>query len=273
MRDPNDPRDTSPRIGSPLWIYLTTVTGAGCAALALAMVSLAAAGLPTLLSQPLLPAIAVLSVIGELRPIVTPGKSRPDSGDASLTFCFAALLYWGFPVAALVRLVTSVIAGVIGRGAVFRTAFNTAQYTLSLSAPSSRPVGSHGDSGVGWMPAASRTSQAAPRLRVYCAVLKAMRKVAPRPMTPATTLVTKRTSAATGNPQYSSAAKQNVSEASPESGRDFPGVTMGRNSPITERAAMAGRSGWLSSLGSPAAARLAIARASAAQPAPVTVVR
>jgi diguanylate cyclase (GGDEF)-like protein len=134
MRDPNDPRDTSPRIGSPLWIYLTAVTGAGCAVLALAVVSLAATGLPTLLSQPLLPAIAALSVIGELRPIVTPGKSRPDSGDASLTFCFAALLYWGFPVAALVRLVTSVIAGVIGRGAVFRTAFNTAQYTLSLCA-------------------------------------------------------------------------------------------------------------------------------------------
>ena len=39
MRDPNDPRDTSPRIGSPLWIYLTAVTGAGCAALALAVVS------------------------------------------------------------------------------------------------------------------------------------------------------------------------------------------------------------------------------------------
>jgi diguanylate cyclase (GGDEF)-like protein len=134
MRDPNDPRDTRPRIGSPLWIYLTTVTGAGCAAIALAMVSLAATGLPTLLTQPLLPAIAALSVIGELRPIVTPGKSRPDSGDASLTFCFAALLYWGFPVAALVRLVTSVITGVIGRGAFFRTAFNTAQYTLSLGA-------------------------------------------------------------------------------------------------------------------------------------------
>ena len=48
MRDPNDPRDTSPRIGSPLWIYLTAVTGAGCAVLALAMVSLAATGLPTL---------------------------------------------------------------------------------------------------------------------------------------------------------------------------------------------------------------------------------
>jgi diguanylate cyclase (GGDEF)-like protein len=134
MRDPNDPRDTGPRIGSPLWVYLTAVTVAGAVALALAAVSLANAGLTTLLSQPLLPAIVALSVIGELRPIVTPGKSRPDSADASLMFCFAALLYWGFPVAALVRLVTSVVTAVIGRGPVFRTAFNTAQYTLSLGA-------------------------------------------------------------------------------------------------------------------------------------------
>jgi diguanylate cyclase (GGDEF)-like protein len=134
MRDPNDPRDAGPRIGSPLWIYLTAVTVAGAAVLALAAVSLANAGLTTLLAQPLLPAIAALSVIGELRPIVTPGKSRPDSADASLMFCFAALLYWGFPVAALVRLVASVVTAAVGRGPVFRTAFNTAQYTLSLGA-------------------------------------------------------------------------------------------------------------------------------------------
>src|SRR5260370_16032910 len=105
MRDPNDPRDNGPRIGSPLWIYLTAVTGAGGPLLAVAIAELRTAGVPVLLRQPLLPAIAVLCVIGELRPIVTPGKSRQDSGDASLTFTFAALLYWGFPIAALVRLI------------------------------------------------------------------------------------------------------------------------------------------------------------------------
>ncbi len=134
MRDPNDPRDNGPRIGSPLWIFLMAVTGAGGAVLAVALVSLAAAGLAALVRQPLLPAIAVLSVIGELRPIVTPGKTRPISGDASLTFCFAALLYWGFPVAALVRLTTGLVSAVIGRRALLRTAFNTAQLTLSLGA-------------------------------------------------------------------------------------------------------------------------------------------
>ncbi len=155
MRDPNDPRDNGPRIGSPLWIYLTAVTGAGGALLAVAIAALRTAGVPALLRQPLLPAIAVLCVIGELRPIVTPGKSRQDSGDASLTFTFAALLYWGFPIAALVRLIASLLSMVIGRQALFRAAFNTAQLTLSLGAAwvvllaagIHRPAGSSGPSG------------------------------------------------------------------------------------------------------------------------------
>jgi diguanylate cyclase (GGDEF)-like protein len=134
MRDPNDPRDNGPRIGSPLWIYLTVVTGAGGALLAVAMVALRGSGLPALARAPLLPAIAVLCVIGELWPIVTPGKTRQDSGDASLTFTFAALLYWGFPVAALIRLIASLLSAVIGRRALFRAAFNTAQFALSLGA-------------------------------------------------------------------------------------------------------------------------------------------
>jgi diguanylate cyclase (GGDEF)-like protein len=37
MRDPDDPRDKGPRIGSPLWIYLTAVTGAGGVVLAVAL--------------------------------------------------------------------------------------------------------------------------------------------------------------------------------------------------------------------------------------------
>ena len=134
MRDPNDPRDNGPRIGSPLWIYLTVVTAAGAALLAVAMAALRGPGLPVLAREPLLPAIAVLCVIGELRPIVTPGKTRQDSGDASLTFTFAALLYWGFPVAALMRLIASLLGAVIGRRPMFRAAFNTAQFTLSLGA-------------------------------------------------------------------------------------------------------------------------------------------
>ena len=134
MRDPNDPRDNGPRIGSPPWIYLTAVTGAGGAVLAVAVVALRTAGLPVLIRQPLLPAIAVLCVIGELRPIVTPGKTRQDSGDASLTFSFAALLYWGFPVAAFVRLISGLFSALIWRRALLRAAFGIAQLALSLGA-------------------------------------------------------------------------------------------------------------------------------------------
>jgi diguanylate cyclase (GGDEF)-like protein len=136
MRDLNDSRDISPRIGSPLWTYLTAVTAVGAVVLGLGLRHLTTMGLPEALRQPLPWVIAALALIGELRPIITPGKTGSDSGDASLTFCFAALLYWGFPLAVLMRSVISVTSGIVSRGAFFRSAFNAAQYTLSLGAAS-----------------------------------------------------------------------------------------------------------------------------------------
>ena len=134
MRDPNDSRDIIPRIGSPLWIYITAVTTAGAVVLGVAGAALPGSGVASLLRQPLLWVIVVLTLVGELRPIVTPGKSGTDSGDASLTFCFAALLYWGFPVAAIVRVVISLAAAVVGRGSLFRSAFNAAGAEPSAAA-------------------------------------------------------------------------------------------------------------------------------------------
>jgi len=136
MRDPNDSRDISPRIGSPLWTYLTAVTAVGTVVFGLGLRLLAPMGPPEVLRRPLPWVIAALALIGELRPIITPGKTRSDSGDASLTFCFAALLYWGFPLAVLMRAAISVTSGMVARGAPFRSAFNAAQYTLSLGAAS-----------------------------------------------------------------------------------------------------------------------------------------
>ena len=37
MKDPNDTRDIGPRVGSPLWTYLTVVTVSGAILFALAM--------------------------------------------------------------------------------------------------------------------------------------------------------------------------------------------------------------------------------------------
>jgi diguanylate cyclase (GGDEF)-like protein len=134
MRDPNDTRDIGPRIGSPLWIFIAVVTVVGLGALALTMRSLPASGVVHLAGHRLFWVIAMLALIGELRPIVTPGKSHLDAGAASLTFCFAALLYWGLPAALLLRAATSLVVAVAGRRALFRAAFNVAQLTLSLAA-------------------------------------------------------------------------------------------------------------------------------------------
>jgi diguanylate cyclase (GGDEF)-like protein len=134
MRDPNDSRDISPRFGSPLWLYFAAVTTVGLGLLAAVLVWLAGNGLPDLLGQPLLWVVAGLALVGELKRIITPGRSHPESGAAAVTFSFAALLYWGFPVAALLRAVTTVIAARVRRQAMFRAAFNAAQYTLSLTA-------------------------------------------------------------------------------------------------------------------------------------------
>ena len=134
MRDPNDTRDIGPRIGSPLWNYITAITVAGLGALLVAVRGLPGSGAAELLEQPLLWVLAALALLGELKRIVTPGKSGPDAGAVSVTFCFAALLYWGFPVAALLRAVTTLVVALSARRAVFRAAFNAAQLTLSLAA-------------------------------------------------------------------------------------------------------------------------------------------
>jgi diguanylate cyclase (GGDEF)-like protein len=134
MKDRNDSRDVRPRIGSPLWVYLASVTAAGLAVLAAAVASVPAAGLVHLLAEPLFWAVAGLALLAEIRPIVAPGKSHPDYGTAALTFCFAALLYWGFPAGALLRAATILIAALVARRAVFRAVFNVAQLTLSLGA-------------------------------------------------------------------------------------------------------------------------------------------
>ncbi|HEY5355102.1 MAG TPA: bifunctional diguanylate cyclase/phosphodiesterase [Streptosporangiaceae bacterium] len=134
MRDANDTRDIGPRIGSPLWNYITAVTVAGFGALLVAVRGLPGSGAAGLLDHPLLWVLAALALLGELKRIVTPGKSGPDAAALSVTFCFAALLYWGFPVAALLRAVTTLVVALAARRPVFRALFNVAQLTLSLAA-------------------------------------------------------------------------------------------------------------------------------------------
>ncbi len=132
MKDPNDTRDIGPRVGSPLWIHMTSVTVAGLAVFAWAMTRLS--GLPDLVNHPLFWVIAALVVVGDMRPIVTPGRSGAESPVASLTFSFAALLYWGFPVAVLLKATSSLVVGLAQRKALHRSSFNAAQTTLAMAA-------------------------------------------------------------------------------------------------------------------------------------------
>jgi diguanylate cyclase (GGDEF)-like protein len=136
MKDPNDTRDIGPRVGSPLWTHLVTVTTVGTAAFVVAMLRLHGL-LPApggLVWHPLFWLIAVLVVVGEVWPIITPGRSGPESPVASVTFSFAALIYWGLPVALLLRAISTLGVGLAERKSVRRSAFNAAQVTLSLSA-------------------------------------------------------------------------------------------------------------------------------------------
>ncbi len=134
MKDPNDTRDIGPRVGSPLWIHVTVVTVAGLAVFVWAMSMVSLSGLRLLASQPLFWIIALLVVVGEMRPIVTQGRSGFQSPVASITFSFAALLFWGFPVAVLLRAVASLAVEFAQRKAPHRCLFNAAEITLGTAA-------------------------------------------------------------------------------------------------------------------------------------------
>jgi diguanylate cyclase (GGDEF)-like protein len=134
MKDPNDTRDIGPRAGSPLWIHMIGVTGAGVVVLAWAVSQLGLSGLSHLAHDPRFWVIAALIVVGEVRPIATPGRSGPDAPVISLAFSFAALLFWGFPAAALLRVISTALVGAAKRKAPHRIAFNAAQFTLDLGA-------------------------------------------------------------------------------------------------------------------------------------------
>ena len=135
MKDPNDTRDIDPRVGSPLWIHLMTVTAVGTVAFSLAMLHLHGVFTPHgLISQPVFWLLAVLIVVGEIWPIITPGRTGQDSPVASVTFSFAVLIFWGLPVALLLRAASTLVVGLAERKALKRSAFNAAQVTLSLTA-------------------------------------------------------------------------------------------------------------------------------------------
>jgi diguanylate cyclase (GGDEF)-like protein len=133
MRNPNDTRNIGPRIGSPPWFYLTAVSIVGAVVLAVAARDVAGHIAPPA-SRPMFWVVGALVLAGDAWRIVTPGRSAPESPAVSRTLCVAALLFWGFPVAALLRASATAIVGIAQRNAFQRVTFNAAQLSISLGA-------------------------------------------------------------------------------------------------------------------------------------------
>jgi len=131
MRNPNDTRDVVPRFGSPPWIYITAVSIAGAVILGLSAADLR--DLPHLALYPMFWVIAGMVVTGEIWRVATPGQSGSDSTAVSRTITVAALLFWGFPIAVLLRAASILVVG-LARNSPHRVVFNAAQLSLSLAA-------------------------------------------------------------------------------------------------------------------------------------------
>jgi len=132
MRDPTDTRNIGPRVGSPLWIHITAVTIVGAVVFGLAVARMM--DMSSLARQPIFWVLAAMVVLGDIWPIVTPGRSSLEAPLASVTFSFAMLIVWGLPVAVLVRATSTMVTFLAKRKAPHRAAFNAAANTLSLAA-------------------------------------------------------------------------------------------------------------------------------------------
>ncbi len=130
MRNPYDTRDVVPRVGSPPWIYISVVSIAGAVVLGLSVTHLS---LMPQARNPMFWVIAAMILTGEIWRVATPGQSGSDSPAVSRTITVAAMLYWGFPIAVLLRAASIVVVG-LARSSPHRVAFNAAQLSLSLGA-------------------------------------------------------------------------------------------------------------------------------------------
>lgn len=136
MKNPEDTRDVVPRFGSPPWIYIVIVSLAGAAVLGVAVAHVLALQPDyrrSLVHDPMFWVVAAMILVAEIWPLATPGRRGSDSPAISRTITLAVLLYWGFPIAVLLRVAAIVLVG-LARHSPHRVAFNAAQVSLSLGA-------------------------------------------------------------------------------------------------------------------------------------------
>jgi diguanylate cyclase (GGDEF)-like protein len=134
MADPNDTRDIGPRPGTPLWAFLAGISVTGLTALVVALLGHDTVALAELARTPLFWMLAVLVVLGELRPVMLSSAASVGGTYPSTMFTFAVLLYLGLPTAVLMQVVAVVMNGIVTRKSWHRVLFNAAQSTLALTA-------------------------------------------------------------------------------------------------------------------------------------------
>ena len=132
MKDEDDTRNIAPRIGSPLWIYMTAISVVGSGVLGLALFHLG--GVRQELQTAMFWVVAGMILAGEIWRIATPGRPSGDSAAASRSVTAGVMLFWGFPLAVLLRSLAVIVGGIAQRHTPQRVFFNVAQLTLSLAA-------------------------------------------------------------------------------------------------------------------------------------------
>ncbi|MFY9587530.1 MAG: EAL domain-containing protein [Actinomycetota bacterium] len=115
----------------PIAVYCTVVVAAGIAVL----VRLAAVdGFGWLRHEPAtLVMLAAAALIAETKPLKVPRGTETEDVSLSTTFSSAILIGWGTMAACVGLASVTLIAGVLARRKLWKSAFNAGQYTLSLA--------------------------------------------------------------------------------------------------------------------------------------------
>jgi diguanylate cyclase len=80
--------------------------------------------------------LAGFAVIGDARPVTTPGGRSSMMVFPSICFTFAILLMWGFAAAVVVQTAAVIVSSTQLRHRLWRAAFNASQYAVSFGAAS-----------------------------------------------------------------------------------------------------------------------------------------
>jgi diguanylate cyclase (GGDEF)-like protein len=132
MKDPSNTGRAVLRVGSPLWTYRTGIIALGGLVFLYSVFMLTQVG--QLIEHPVFWAVAAMVVLGDLWPIMSPGRDIREAPRASVTFSLAALIVWGLPFAVLMRTAALLLGELGRRRSVPRAAFNAASSNLALAA-------------------------------------------------------------------------------------------------------------------------------------------